>query len=271
MNLFLKRAAFFGAALFSCACFSGNKNKPLDTLKSTLTEAQGFLLNKDRTQAIKVLIQALKNEKQNSKNYIELSNFLKKTSEIFISEKAQQSFELALTAYTADKNLTKDKLLETLKIEPQNSLILKAVVFTLLSLKECQKVPPYLDELKVINEYDEDIEALKLLNLICINNKSEALALMTKTDPQMLNQSFWLVNKYRLLQTESLEGQMDTKALPNDYPEIIYVHWLTEKEQKEKDKLADKYKQLCQSNISYDKAYSYLDPWICEHVKELGN
>ncbi len=278
MNLFLKRVAlkatlFLLAATYTLLTFgapSSVPTPPRESTKNIINQVQTLLLSQNREQAIQLVISQLKIEKPHSKNYKELINTLKKTSELFFSEKAQQNYELAIAVYQTDKNQTKEKLLESLKLEPKNILILKGLVFTYLSLKDCNSAKSYLSELKPMGEYDEDIEKLQILNLVCFKNKAEALSVIAKMDPENLNSPFWIVNKYRL-QLIINDFINTTLKYPQDYPELIYVLWMQEKALKAKSILADKYKQLCQTPVTYDKAYSYADPWVCEHIKEISD
>lgn len=254
--------------LVSMLVQSKTKQEPTGTNKELISKSQAFILQGDRPKACQILISALNKDGVKTKGYAEISKALKKCTELFVSEKAQQVYEVAIASYASDKNQTIEKFREALNIEPLNSLIIKGLIFTLLSQNECNQAKKKHEDLKKISPYDEDLESFRVLELICSKNKSEALAIIVKLDPAILSQPFWIVNKQRLL-IEKTDSPISIDVLFKDYPEIFYVDWLNEKKPKERIFFAEKYKQLCHNPVSFDTAYKYTDPWICFHLKEI--
>lgn len=255
--------------LFSPILLSKNIKESVDSVKELISKSQAMILQGDRAKACQILIGALNKDGVKSKGFLEISRALKKCTEIFILEKAQQSYEVAIANYLSDKNQSIEKFKESLGLEPRNALIIKGLVFALLSQNECVQAKKYNTELKKINPYDDEIDNFQFLELICSKSKSEALAIMVKLDPAQLNQPFWVVNKQRLLLSEKSELNMVVENQFKDYPEIDYVYWLNEKKPKQRIVFADKYKQLCHNPVSFEMAYQYSDPWVCTHIKEI--
>lgn len=241
----------------------------LDSLKELMNQSQALLIQGDRSKACQILITTLNKEVAQSKDTPTIIQALKKCTEVFLSEKAQQVYEVAVAHYENDKTQAIVKFREALTLEPFNGLILKGLLFTLLSQNECAQVKKNNDDLKKMNPYDEDLDRFKFLELVCSKNKSEALAMIVKLDPTILNHAFWVVNKQRLMGSEKSETDFVDKPLEKDYSEWVYVSWIYEKKTKERIALADKYKQLCHNPIRFDQAMKYLDPWMCSHVKEI--
>ncbi len=241
----------------------------LDSLKELMNQSQAFLIQGDRSKACQILITALNKEITKSKDTSTIVQALKKCTEIFLSEKAQQAYEVAVAHYENDKTQAIAKFREALMLEPFNGLILKGLLFTLLSQNECAQAKKNNEDLKKNNPYDEDLDRFKFLELVCSKNKSEALGMIVKLDPSLLNQAFWIVNKQRLMGSEKNETDFKDNLSEKDYSEMLYVSWIYEKNAKERTALADKYKQLCHNPIRFDQAMKYLDPWMCSHTKEI--
>lgn len=270
--MYSKLRAALGVALFlfSPILQAKNTKESIDSVKELVNKSQAMILQGNRSKACQILITALSKDGTKSKGFLEISKALKKCTELFILEKAQQSYEVAIANYLSDKNQSIEKFKEALSLEPLNALIIKGLLFTLLSQNECIQVKKYYTELKKINPYDDELDTFHFLELICSKNKSEALAITVKLDPVVLNQPFWIVNKQRLLgldEKNELSAEVETQF--KEYPEIYYVHWLREKKPKQRIVFADKYKQLCHNPVSFDTAYQYSDPWICTHIKEI--
>lgn len=255
--------------IFSSRAWPKKATENLETYKDQISKAQVLLLQRDRYQAAQILISAINREGIKSPSYGELTRALNKTAEIFFSEKAQQSYEMALSIYNSNKQQAIDKLNETIGIEPNNGLVLKALIFTLLGQKECGAASRLRSDYFKFNPFDDDLEKFRLLELICQKNKSEALTLLAKQEPTVLAQPFWVLGKHRLILEEMGSSNIDHRLFPEGSPELSYLGWATEKDVKKRMALAEKYKNLCHTVIPFDKAYSWMDPWACEHLKEI--
>jgi hypothetical protein len=272
MTLVLRRVAIIATLFLLANSRAWSKKNPdyLETYKDQINKSQVLLLQRDRKQATQVLISAINREGVGSPAYQELANNLNKSSEIFFSEKAQQAYEMALANFSESKILTVAKLQESLLVEPMNGLIMKALIFTQLSLGECGQATRVMADLEKLNPFNKDSPEIHLLILICNKNKVEGQATLAKLELSEIKKVFLSVNGQRL-SPEGFSEVSENSAADQDYPEVNYLKWLAELDFKKKMALAEKYKNLCHTRISFDRAYSWLDPWVCDHLKEVEN
>jgi hypothetical protein len=256
--------------LLSLQAVAAKKNSTnLETYKDQISKSQVLLLQQDRLQATQLLISAINQEGTKSASYLELSKALKKAAELFFSEKAQQSYEMAMASYPTDKGQALVRMREILNLEPMNTLVIKGLIFTLLNQNECGLAAKQRVDLAKINPLDEDLTKLAFLELVCKKGHSDALAYFGKLDTQVAQQPFWLINKHRVIGSLIMPTSLDWGPPWNDYPEMVYLSWFYEKNANKRIVLAEKYKNLCQLGLAFDKAYSWMDPWVCDRVKEM--
>ncbi|MEY4617377.1 MAG: hypothetical protein RJB66_2337 [Pseudomonadota bacterium] len=268
---FYERAAILVALfLFLSSSLGWTKKIPenLETFQDQILKSQVLLLQRDRNQASQILIGTIAKEGLKSVAFPELKRALKKTAELFFSEKAQQSYEVAIADYNLNRAQAAENLKEALKIEPMNGSILKSLSFALLAIKECQQSQKYLSDLLKINPFDPDIENLQTLIFICQNNRTQSLENLNKVELSSVSPSFLIVNRFRVSAFE-LNKDSNTQKLDDENPELLYVAWALEKDLLQKRLLSEKYKNLCHKLPSFDKAYHWMDPWVCDHVKEI--
>lgn len=266
----LRQGAAILAALFLFSPLGWTKKNPenLENFHDLISKSQVLLLQRDRNQAAQVLIGAMEREGTKSSAFAELSKALQKTAEIFFSEKAQQAYEVAIAEYPTNKPQTSEKLKDVLKMEPMNGLILKGLSFALLANRECQQSKKYTTEVIKINPFDTDLEKLQVLEHICANNRTEATLNLAKMESQGGDPIFISINRQRLQLPEAASLPM-SEIGERRYSEVVYFEWFNEKDFKKKMLLAEKYRNLCQAPIAFDKAYSKMDPWVCDHAKEV--
>ena len=274
MKRIFKRAAL-GVALFlvgTSAAWPKKASPNLETYRDLISKSRVLLLQRDRAQASQILISAIHKEGLKSPAFPELSRALKKTAEIFFSEKAQQAYEMATAVYHSDRSHSIEILKETLSTEPKNAQLLKALLFAYLAQRECHQAQKSRLGLAEINPFDEDLDRWQLLELVCFNQKVEAVKLITKMDSQVLAQFFWQINQQRLFGSEyKPEPSVIENSGSIDYPERYFLLWLGEKDFKKRMVLAEKYKNLCHTPTPFDKSYAWFDPWVFEHLKELDD
>lgn len=246
----------------------GNEN--LETYKDQISKSQILLLQRDRNQAAQILIGAINKEGVKSPAFLELAKALKKTTEVFFSERAQQSYELALASYPTNRQQTIEKLKETLGLEPMNALVLKALIFSLLSQRDCGAVAKWREDLLRVNPFDDEVLRLNILELVCLKNKTEAQILLAKMSLNSQSQAFAIVTKLRMYGNEANLISAEIRPQEASYPEMVYVGWRLEKEAKNSKLLSERYRSLCSEAISFDRAFFWMDPWVCEHLKEIN-
>ena len=111
-----KRATIFVALFFSLQCFGVST----ETYKDIIEKAYNLSLQKDRTQATAILLAALKRESKKTTAQKEISNALEQIAKIFLSDKAQQLYELGLSLKNTDPQMALGKLQEASRLEPDN-------------------------------------------------------------------------------------------------------------------------------------------------------
>lgn len=257
--------------------WSKEVTKSLETYRDQIGKSQVLLLQRERLQSAQLLISAIDREAKNSNAYEELKKALKKTSDTFFTERAQQTYELGLSLYITNKSQSLDRLNESLMQEPLNGLLLRSLAFVALSQRDCSSAQGFLAEHRKINPVEPELEKLHLLERICFKNKTERPHLLAILESVGAERAFLQVNRVRIGFDETTEKkalksetEVKTNAAPNDdYPEVTYVGWRNQVDQDKKKILANRYKSLCQSAVSFDKAYSWMDPWVCENRKEI--
>ena len=100
--------------------FAELTKKNRESSSDIIQKSQNLLLQKNRPQAIDLLVIALKNEKPNSSGFNELRKNLFEISRIFISDKAQQTYEFSLSLKRTDAPQALAKITEGIRIEPEN-------------------------------------------------------------------------------------------------------------------------------------------------------
>ncbi len=120
----LKKSLLFVAIIFSFGAQAAEKSL---AYKETIKKAEDFLLQKERPKAVKILTTLLDQEKQNKQAQAEARKILKDINGLFLNEKAQQNYELALNLKNTDSNQALAKLNEALTWEADNFKILTEI------------------------------------------------------------------------------------------------------------------------------------------------
>ncbi|HWU44304.1 MAG TPA: hypothetical protein VN132_12725, partial [Bdellovibrio sp.] len=108
------RAATLAALLFSRPLFA-QPNAKAETYKDIIEKAYNLSLQKDRQQALNILLSALQKETR-PQNIAELRKVLSDVSHVFFSDKAQQLYETGISFRKTDLNQAQTKLTEALRI-----------------------------------------------------------------------------------------------------------------------------------------------------------
>lgn len=271
MRYRLSGAALIAALFFNVCSASPLKKKTdnLETYREQITKSQVLLLQQDRRQAVQLLVAAIQKEGPKSSSYGDLSKALKQTSEVFLSEKHQNIYETALATFPTSRAKSLSSFKDLLGVDPANSLVLKALIFTMFSLKECGGAEKYRQELELLNPFEEDLKKLQVLDWVCQKSSTEAQVYFNQLDSVSLRDPFWIINRFRLLSLGNRDDIEKLKSLQQESPELIFVQWQIEPNRISKKLLAEKYKNRCHASIPFDKAYEWMDPWACDHLKEL--
>ena len=140
------------------------------TVEETVKRAQAQFLEENRGQAIALLTQAMKTEKRDSPGFRKLSKALVQVAETFLSEKAQQLFELSRSLRGTDPQTALEKLKAAKDLEPDNELILRGMAIAMLGLGECEKARTMILQALERNPFSEAMIFYRLQSSICLRN-----------------------------------------------------------------------------------------------------
>lgn len=154
--------------------------KPVEEYKHEIKRAESFLLQKERSQAIKTLTALLENEKLGKNGTAEVKKILKEISSLFLNEKAQQNFELALNLKKTDPAQSMQKLIEAQTSEPDNFKIITEISKQKIAKKECKNTIPTLETSIAINPWDEGINLALAQAYFCEGETEKASLLIGK-------------------------------------------------------------------------------------------
>lgn len=278
----LKRATLSVALFFNLVTIplsSANAQalvKPTSQKKETyvdiIEKAQNLSLQKDRNQAVNLLINSYK--KENKKAQPEIYEAIETIARFFYTDKSQQLYELALPSKTQDLKYNLSKLNEALKLEPDNLLLLEAAVTLDLSNSDCSSGLAKAKKLYEGNPVSESIQLLLAQSYLC-SGMFKDYGVLINTDKKSNYAVFWQVLEVefqfktgQLLKAKELATQI-TKQFEN-FPESYYWLWKVNLELKIKDeKNYLKYLSLCKT-VSSKQIRSYVyEPNFCHHMSEV--
>ena len=241
-----------------------------------IEKAQQLMLQKDRQRASQLLVQAIQKENPKSNAGKQLISALNQFSIVFLTDKAQQLYELALTASSADRNLSLTRINEALRLESNHLLLLSLRLRMHISQVECFEAKSIAKNMQEINPYYLDMNLILAQIASCENKWDEYETFKVKADfktNQMplpwlsleLEKQFFLKDYKKM--TELVEQIV---KVDKSYPEAHFWSWkklITQ--QLTADLPARKYVNLCK-NISEKKKRSYIfDPKLCSGIPEV--
>lgn len=236
-----------------------------------ISKAQNLILQKDRLQAMNVLVAGLKKENPKSNAYLELKKNLEDLSQMFITEKAQQVYELAITLKKTDLNASTQKLTEALRIEPDQLKILIELSRNQLIKGECNSAQDTISKNLHLIPYLEELKLLQAQIHLCSNQYSEYNQIRSTIDLKKTTiASLWVIadiekyEKMGQLKT-ALESIAIFKSLKLNHPEINFWSWKLSKN------TSDGYKYINECKKMTTGAYrQYLmEPQLCRRLGEV--
>lgn len=199
-----------------------------ESYKDIIEKSYNLSLQKERNQAISLLVSAFK--KESKKNLVankELKEALEQIATVFYTEKAQQMYELANSVAITDVNLALNQLREANKIEPENLIIESANIRLMMASGDCsgaeKRVEKWLDilnmsetvallhgQVKICNGKFEDYRKIK--NSIDLKN-SNYFQIWQLSEAEVLNKqgqfqkSLDLLNETEQMVTTGVSSQ----------------------------------------------------------------
>ena len=268
-----KRATLIVALFFSLAAKVAGS---VETYQDIIEKAYNLSLQKDRTQAVTILLAALKKESKKSTAQKELSAALDQVSKVFYSDKAQQLYELGLSLKSTDPSLSASKLQEAARLEPENASIEVALARLALANGDCAAVAGRLMKQKDLVIAIEDLRLVAAQTALCQGKFNDYLTSKNGNDVKNSSlSSFWQTAEMEYLYRTGAFAKVQEAALSlqkqdPSFPEALYWQWKSELELKIKaDKVGQKYLSQCKTLNSRQQRVFLPEPMLCRRTPEV--
>jgi len=274
----VKRAALIGAALFffkaTLAVSAESKLKKAETSKDIIEKAYNLSLQKDRSQAINILVSAIKQENARNGNTQELKKALQQVSYLFYSDRAQQAYELALSLRRTDLGQALQKMNEAIRMEADNLTLFNEMQRMILIKGDCSAALESITKERVQDSFDENLILLQAQAQACLNQWEEFKKTRDLFDTKKSNQAkYWQALEIEYAFYEKSPGRakemiLGLQKLDEKYPELNYWQWRVASSV-EKPAFAQKYLKECK-NMSATLYRQYMtDVNLCRRVAEV--
>lgn len=249
-----------------------------ETYQDLIEKAFQLSIQKDRLQAISVLVGSARKEYPRGNLPKDLIQALYEVSTVFYTDKGQQLFELGLSLKQMDPALAQAKLNEALRAEPEHLLILIELVRLQVALNDCDSALKQVQKIREKNPYFEDSRLAFAQAALCAGKLSEFLSERKQQDDKRRSKDvFWLI-----LDVEhgfktgafdrGLEIAQQLQKLDMQFPELYYWNWKLFKEKKlasQSLEAGQKYLAVCKS-LTPKALRSYgAEPRVCRRVTEV--
>jgi hypothetical protein len=166
MSLFGVKCSFVLLCVLPVLGFASGTSSAATSTQEQIQKAQEFMLERKRKEALELLLFQIERTPERSKNYKELQSALQQLSQIFFTESAQKSYELAESLYYSRSKGADRQYLEALEEEPLNVLVLLGWTRWLLSKDKFSQAKKHLEVLHSLNPYLASLHRLKLYFLV---------------------------------------------------------------------------------------------------------
>lgn len=273
----MKLNLFFGAAMMAALLSAQNvfAQARAETYKDIIEKAYNLSLQKDRQQALNILLTALQKETR-PQNTIELRKAVNDVGHVFISDKAQQMYETAISLRKSDLTQSLAKLNEALRIESDNLTIVTEMGRVMIAKGDCSGAQDAVIKQSRMVPYDEELKLVSAQAYECLSQWVEYGKLYDSNEVKKSPlQKFWLVlevERYFKIKNfpKAQEIVNNLKKIDPKYPEVSYWSWkLGQQAKGPGPEDAQKYVMTCK-NISANQYRQYMiDPGLCRHVLEV--
>lgn len=274
----LQRAAHFCAALFIFAGLQAvsaeNKTKKAETSKDIIEKAYNLSLQKDRAQAINILVNTIKQESARDGNISELSKALQQVSYLFYSDRAQQAYELGISLRRTDLSQAMAKMNEALRAESDNRTVFNEIQRMTMLKGDCSTALDNIAKERIQDPFDENLILLQAQAQACLGKwdgyeKTRDLAETKKLNQGPLWLSLEIEHALHLKnQNRAKEQIVNLQKQDARYPELHYWQWRVAGPS-EKTSAAQKYIKDCK-NMSATFYRQYMtDVNLCRRVSEV--
>jgi hypothetical protein len=263
--------------LFVFSAKATNVSQKTETANDIIEKCYTLSLQKERSQAILILVNAIKREsKKNPKAAKDLAKALDQISTVFYSDKAQQLYELGVSLRLNDPALANQKLTDALKLEPDHLRILLAQIRVSTELGDCSSALSQAKKIKEINPFSEEVDLSISQAAVCSGQFDSYQQLKPAIDDRKnplgvhwatveLEYQFKAGNFGR-----ALELSKGLQKLDPLFPEAHYWEWKVQVELKEKaEPSASKYMNLCKSLSARAQRKYMTEPFLCRRTTEV--
>lgn len=270
------RAALGAALSFSSAMVVAQvKMSRSETYKDIIEKAYNLSLQKDRQQALNILVSALQKETR-PLPVAEIKKTIDEISHIFFSDKAQQLYESGVSLRKNELPQSYDKLVEASRIESDNFAIGAELVRVMIARNDCKNAQEVAQKYLAMVKFDEALRLALAQAYACQGKWAEYQKILESVPiKKSQNAKYWLalevekgVNSKNL--SKARESLVQLKKLDERYPEAFYWTWRLDIHQKRSNfENAHKYVMTCK-NISANQYRQYMiDPMLCRRVNDV--
>jgi hypothetical protein len=270
----LKKATFI-VAFFIFMQVQAAEN--IETYRDVIDKAYNLSLQKDRAQAVSLLVNVAKRESRKGSVPNELLTAIQEVSTVFYSEKTQQFYELAVSLTLVDPPLAMTKLNEANRVEPDNALVQIQLARLNALQGDCSKSLEQGLKLKEQNPFSEELDLLVAQAAAC----SEKWKYYLENKPKDLKKSSFM-NYWLLIETEMHFKKGELEQMANTLseldkgrsldPEAAYWQWKLDSSKKNLgEKSGLKYIASCKKMTTRQAREFLIDPFLCRHTAEVEN
>jgi hypothetical protein len=273
-----KRAAEIAALFFavSVAAAAPKAAGRTETDKDLIEKAYNLSLQKDRTQAVGLLVTVIKREGKKGNAAKDLVSALTQVATVFYSDKAQQLYELGISLKTTDPALALAKLQEADRLEPENLSITLELARIAITQNDCDGA---LGRLKKIKDEVELLDEARLVQAqaqLCLGELQDFQLSRANMDVKKSPLSlYWqMADVVSAFKSENFlkarELARAVEAADHAFPEPHYWEWRADQELKLKaEHAAQKYLSACKA-LSPRQTREYLkEPLLCHRTTEV--
>jgi tetratricopeptide (TPR) repeat protein len=259
----------------------------METHQDLIQKAQNLTLQRDRLQTSQILQRAIPRKPKNGSAYKELVRSLDELTTVFYTDQAHAAYVAGESLITTRPREAIDPLMEALKLEDNNVLVLRTLARAHLILGECGKAENHLKLAENLNAYSAEIKLLRLQVLDCSNQQNLFMERLsgsggvTLDANQLLSKELGsfeqfargllfneLVRKKDFKKARALIAQTENQF--PEYPEVYLWKWKLSLLAKAPNREAAlRYSQACQ-NLSPRKKKSYFyDVKLCQSKENV--
>ncbi|MCE3010512.1 MAG: hypothetical protein LW875_07865 [Proteobacteria bacterium] len=262
-------ALFFSSLVFLAPYFAWANRS--ESYRDVIEKAFSLSLQRDRAQALQILISAYKKEHKKPFALKEISQAIEKISTLFLSDKAQQAYELGLSLVSTDPAMAYQRLQDAQRIETDNLLVEIALGRLNLAQNDCAQATGRNSKLETYSLHVELVRIYIAQTHLC-SGKYDLVTLPKLSD--RTKSVVWSSIELELLfkQGHYIKGRersLILMRLDSQYPEVSYwVYRIEEALKMPASRAAERYVNLCKA-LSLRQQRTYLaDPYLCRRMTE---